>query len=166
MHVCRDKVACHRLYFALNAWTTPSLVISLGYTRMRAFVTVGSTRFDALVQRALSDAVVDVLLGRGYSHIVVQCGNSEFDINGYARQGDLWTRELEGGGRVEVWKFRPSLQAEFEQADLVISHAGMIFLDTALRPWAEKPLLRFWHYPRCPPAAQTTDRRPELDPAG
>lgn len=91
---------------------------------MRAFVTVGSTRFDALVQRTLSDAVVDVLRGRGYSRIVVQCGNSDFDTGRYTQRGDFWTRELEGGGAVEVWRFKPSLHEEYEQADLVISHAG------------------------------------------
>lgn len=94
---------------------------------MRAFVTVGSTRFDALVQRTLSDAVVDILRGKGYSKIVVQCGNSDFDTNRFAQQGDFWTRELEGGGAVEVWRFKPSLQEEYEQADLVISHAGTSF---------------------------------------
>lgn len=94
---------------------------------MRAFVTVGSTRFDALVQRTLSDAVVDILCVKGYSKIVVQCGNSDFDLARFAQQGDFWTRELGGGGVVEVWRFKPSLQEEYEQADLVISHAGTSF---------------------------------------
>lgn len=91
---------------------------------MRVFVTVGSTRFDDLVQRTLSDAVVDILRGKGYSTIVVQCGNSEFDTGRYTQQGESWMRDLDGGGTIEVWRFKPSLQEEYEQADLVISHAG------------------------------------------
>jgi beta-1,4-N-acetylglucosaminyltransferase len=102
---------------------------------MRAFVTVGSTRFDALVQRTLSDAIVNVLQGLDYSHIIVQCGNSEFDSSHYDQRGDSWVREVEGGGTVEVWKFKPSLQAEYEQADLVISHAGIVVFKTIMRSW-------------------------------
>ena len=91
---------------------------------MRAFVTVGSTRFDALVQQALSDVVLDVLRERGYSTIVVQCGNSNFHSDQYTQDGESWTRTLEGGGSVEVWRFKASLGEEYKQADLVISHAG------------------------------------------
>jgi beta-1,4-N-acetylglucosaminyltransferase len=29
------------------------------------------------------------------------------------------------GISIEIWKFKPSLQEEYERADLVISHAGM-----------------------------------------
>lgn len=89
---------------------------------MYAFVTVGSTRFDGLVQRALSDAVLDVLRAKGYSKIVVQCGNSEFDTKSYEWTGETWVRR--GEEHIEVWRFKPSLQEEYEQADLVISHAG------------------------------------------
>ncbi|KIP09600.1 glycosyltransferase family 1 protein [Phlebiopsis gigantea 11061_1 CR5-6] len=106
---------------------------------MRAFVTVGSTRFDALVQRVLSDALVDVLRKKGYSTIIVQCGNSDFDTGPYIQQGDLWTHALGGGGVVEVWKFKPSLQEEYEQADLVISHAGSGTILDVLR--LRKPLI-------------------------
>ena len=100
---------------------------------MRVFVTVGSTRFDALVQQALSAPVIDVLRTRGYSTLVVQCGNSDFDRAQYVQeQGSdtdaCWVRQLEGVGRIEIWKFRPSLRDEYERADLVISHAGALFV--------------------------------------
>lgn len=91
---------------------------------MLAFVTVGSTRFDGLVQRALSDAVVDELCAKGYNHLVVQCGNSDFDAGLYTHDGETWTRQRADGGIVEVWRFKPTLQEEYERADLVISHAG------------------------------------------
>lgn len=91
---------------------------------MRAFVTVGSTRFDALVQQALSDSVVDVLRTKGYTSLTVQCGNSDFDAGLFNQQGETWTRALEGVGSIEVWRFKSTLQQEYERADLVISHAG------------------------------------------
>ncbi len=45
---------------------------------MLVFVTVGSTRFDALVQAALSDRVLAALSQAGYTTIAIQCGNSDF----------------------------------------------------------------------------------------
>ena len=93
---------------------------------MHVFVTVGSTRFDTLVQRALSEPVIDILRAKGYSKIVVQCGNSDFDSGAFERTGDTWIRR--GNGEVEVWRFKPSLHEEYEQADLVISHAGQHLL--------------------------------------
>ena len=92
---------------------------------MYAFITVGSTRFDKLVQQALSDAVIDVLRAKGYSKIVVQCGNSEFDTKHFVSKGETWV--LRDDEDIQVWKFKPSLQKEYEQADLVISHAGAPF---------------------------------------
>ncbi|KAH8107101.1 glycosyltransferase 28 [Cristinia sonorae] len=104
---------------------------------MHVFVTVGSTRFDNLVQRALSDAVLDVLRAKGYSKVVVQCGNSEFDSKAFKQSGDTWVRR--DHGEVEVWRFKPSLQEDYEQADLVISHAGSGTILDVLR--MRKPLI-------------------------
>jgi len=104
---------------------------------MHAFVTVGSTRFDHLVQRALSDSVIDVLRSKGYSKIVVQCGNSQFDTGLYEQSGERWVRK--GDEDVEVWRFKPSLQEDYEQADLVISHAGSGTIIDVLR--MRKPLI-------------------------
>ncbi|KAK7693392.1 hypothetical protein QCA50_002960 [Cerrena zonata] len=104
---------------------------------MYAFVTVGSTRFDQLVQKALSDAVIDVLRAKGYSKIVVQCGNSEFDTKHFECKGETWVRRDDED--IQVWRFKPSLQKEYEQADLVISHAGSGTIIDVLR--LRKPLI-------------------------
>lgn len=88
---------------------------------MRAFVTVGSTKFDSLVQAVLSQPVLHALRSKGYLKLVVQCGNSH--IEGYANSDTLWnfeTHRLE----VEMWRFKPSLEEDYNVADLVISHAG------------------------------------------
>jgi len=104
---------------------------------MFAFVTVGSTRFDGLVQRALSDTVIDVLRSKGYSKIIVQCGNSDFDTESYEREGETWLRR--GDEDIVVWRFKASLQEEYQQADLVISHAGSGTILDVLR--MRKPLI-------------------------
>ncbi len=124
---------------------------------MHAFVTVGSTRFDALVKHALSDVVIDVLRTKGYSDIVVQCGNSDFDRSVYTLEGDTWTRNLEGEGSIEVWKFKPTLQQEYERADLVISHAGMSQSNSShlLSMLNGVVVCRVGHHSRCLTAKET-----------
>lgn len=88
---------------------------------MRVFTTVGSTKFDALVNAVLSEPVLRALRLQGYSTLVIQSGNSEVDVE---CTGDTTTLHRDGLD-IEIWKFKPSLEDEFESADLVISHAGM-----------------------------------------
>ncbi|KAF6764761.1 glycosyltransferase 28 [Ephemerocybe angulata] len=90
---------------------------------MRAFVTVGSTKFDDLVQHSLKEEVLLSLRNEGYTNLAVQCGNSSFEFASVVADGGEHALER-AGVSVEVWKFKPSLEEEFDKADLVISHAG------------------------------------------
>ena len=93
---------------------------------MHVFVTVGSTRFDALVQTVLSEPVLDVLRKRGYRTLDVQCGNSDFDASHLRRDADdHWQRA--GDLETSIWRFKPSLKEDYERADLIISHAGTCY---------------------------------------
>jgi beta-1,4-N-acetylglucosaminyltransferase len=83
---------------------------------MRVLFTVGSTKFDALVEAAFSQPVLDALAQKGYSDVVVQCGNSQVD------EFSPTDRERRN---VDVWRFKPSLDEEYDAADLVIGHAGL-----------------------------------------
>ncbi|RDB24185.1 tRNA (carboxymethyluridine(34)-5-O)-methyltransferase [Hypsizygus marmoreus] len=105
---------------------------------MLVFVTVGSTRFDSLVQAVLSLPVLSSLRLRGYTELVVQCGNSAFELASSISQGENLIVEREGI-TVELWKFKPSLDKEYERADLVISHAGSGTILDVLR--LGKPLI-------------------------
>jgi len=89
-----------------------------------AFVTVGSTRFDALVTRVLSEEVVEVLKENGVTTLIVQAGNSTFDHPPGFEQDDEVLRGQIHGLSVEVWTYKPSLKEEYERAALVIGHAG------------------------------------------
>lgn len=92
---------------------------------MRVFVTVGSTQFDPLVRASLSPPVVEAVRAKGYTHLVVQCGKYS-DIGGLeSPTGDQSWDFAREGVRVELWRYKATLQQEFEAADLVISHAGM-----------------------------------------
>lgn len=100
---------------------------------MLAFVTVGSTRFDALVQTVLSTPCLSTLHSKGYSRLVVQCGNSDFELKKTSNwSGKSLTLALEREGiAIEIWHFKPNLQADYDKADLVISHAGMQLIPLA-----------------------------------
>lgn len=106
---------------------------------MRAFLTVGSTRFDELVNAALSQHVLSSLRLKEYTELVVQCGNSDSEHAGmFSGEHPISTFDREGV-RIEIWKFKPSLQDEYKLADLVISHAGSGTILEVLR--LGKPLI-------------------------
>lgn len=90
---------------------------------MHTFVTVGSTKFDSLVTEALSPQTLAALGSLGYTSLTIQCGNSSFAHSSLVSKGETATLTLEGI-LIEMWKFKPSLQEDYEKADLIISHAG------------------------------------------
>ncbi|KAM9849854.1 UDP-N-acetylglucosamine transferase subunit ALG13 [Aulostomus maculatus] len=93
------------------------------------FVTVGTTSFDELIENITSSEAVQALKSRGYKRLVLQVG-----------RGDLLPdSESCPQLKLEVFRFKDSIAAEMEQADLVISHAGAGSCLEALG--AGKPLL-------------------------
>jgi beta-1,4-N-acetylglucosaminyltransferase len=111
----------HRVQYVL---LVKFLITSLA--PMRAFVTVGSTRFDDLVQQATTEDVLLSLSRGGYSEVCVQCGNSSFEFSSLIGDGSVYNFER-AGVFVSCWKFKPTLEDEFERADLIISHAGKLW---------------------------------------
>ncbi|KAI0035042.1 glycosyltransferase family 28 C-terminal domain-containing protein [Vararia minispora EC-137] len=102
---------------------------------MRVFVTVGSTRFDRLVQWIVWDKVLDVLRDNGYTDVVIQCGSMGFQ----RLPGNGATSFESRGCNIQVYRFKPSLEQDYDAADLVISHAGSgTILDVLRKP---KPLI-------------------------
>ena len=89
---------------------------------MRVFVTVGSTQFDALVRAILSPSVLISLRSKGYNHVVVQCGTSNVEFEREALDKGLQIRRERI--TIDIWRFKPSLQEDFDAANLIISHAG------------------------------------------
>jgi len=90
---------------------------------MHVFLTIGSTRFDSLIESAFTELFLSSLRKKGYSTLVIQCGNSAFEFSSDIQNGETQTLNRSGVD-VEFWKFKPSLQEDYEKADLVISHAG------------------------------------------
>lgn len=83
---------------------------------MRVFVTVGTTKFDALVQALDTDASLEALTARGVTHAVLQIGHGEHVPS---------TSRAAAHG-IELAHYRHSAQYKDDvaRADLVISHAG------------------------------------------
>jgi len=93
-----------------------------------AFVTVGSTQFDALVDAVLESDVIQVLQKHEFTRLVVQAGKSPIHVENasvsVSNDGiDMWRVNIEGLD-AEIWQFKPSLELDFRSADLVICHAG------------------------------------------
>mmetsp|Transcript_6045 Transcript_6045/g.18239 ORF Transcript_6045/g.18239 Transcript_6045/m.18239 type:complete len:164 (-) Transcript_6045:932-1423(-) len=91
---------------------------------MKVFATVGSTKFDELVAAVDGDQIREILAKRGYVSVTVQYGMGSYKI-----------REDSGakGVTLAAYNFKPSLDEDMEQADLVISHAGAGSIMEALR---------------------------------
>ncbi|CAI5486440.1 unnamed protein product [Closterium sp. Naga37s-1] len=95
------------------------------------FVTVGTTRFDALVEVVDSRECRAALKQRGFTSVVVQRGRGTYK----PAEGDPDST----GVTVTSFEFAPSMAPYIEQASLVISHAGSGSIFEALR--ASKPLV-------------------------
>jgi beta-1,4-N-acetylglucosaminyltransferase len=91
---------------------------------LTAFVTVGTTRFDALVAAVNDPAFEAALLGRGYTRLVVQAGAGATRAPDRLLPPGVTDGVTKAGLTVSWFDYAPSLAALFEAADLVVSHAG------------------------------------------
>jgi len=98
---------------------------------MQAFVTVGSTKFDDLIDAIASEDFLTRLSASGYTRLVVQYGNSKL------RQ--QIRNETSHGVEVIAWPFKPDLAEEYRASGLIISHAGSGTILEVLR--LNKPLI-------------------------
>ncbi|CCJ30335.1 unnamed protein product [Pneumocystis jirovecii] len=79
------------------------------------FVTVGSTRFDALISSIQQKEVQKALIAHGFSKILVQYGNSQNIFNNW---------ESVEGLKVNGFDYSKDIEKAFKESDLIISHAG------------------------------------------
>ena len=87
---------------------------------MKIFVTVGTTKFDSLIQTVFTGAVQKALSDKKYTQMVVQFGRSDcFD----ELNTTLDTSELKLD-LCEKFSLRPDIIEYIKQADLIIGHAG------------------------------------------
>lgn len=89
----------------------------------RVFVTVGTTKFDMLIEAVDDPAVASALAARGYTHLIMQIGSALYQPHRLFPAGQP-SNVLENGLNVQYFDFAPSLAAHMAEADLIISHAG------------------------------------------
>jgi beta-1,4-N-acetylglucosaminyltransferase len=97
------------------------------------FVTVGTTRFDMLVSLATSKIALEWMEGQGFSSLTIQYGRGP--------KPEISRSELSNmtSLKIQCYDFRPSLKADMEHADLILSHAGAGTVMEVLR--MTKPLV-------------------------
>ncbi|XP_062512304.1 UDP-N-acetylglucosamine transferase subunit ALG13 homolog [Corticium candelabrum] len=78
------------------------------------FVTVGTTKFDELIETVTSDSIKKVLLERDYDRLLLQIGRGSFEP----------VSSKDSSFVVESYQFKNSLSVDLQEAKLVISHAG------------------------------------------
>lgn len=89
------------------------------------FVTVGTTKFDALVHQVHTKAVLEVLAGNfGVAHVVCQVGKGDMPPGTPHLPEDGTAKYTQHGVTFETFRLRPNISECLAQADLVMSHAG------------------------------------------
>jgi beta-1,4-N-acetylglucosaminyltransferase len=91
--------------------------------KQTVFVTVGTTKFDALVAAVDDPSFADALIAAGYTHLVIQFGAGAYRPHRLFPAAASSAR-LQNGLQVECFDFAPSLQERLAGAALVVSHAG------------------------------------------
>ncbi|GIL51385.1 hypothetical protein Vafri_7382 [Volvox africanus] len=86
------------------------------------FVTVGTTKFEALVERVDSLDLLRALRDKGYNKLIIQKGNGTYCPGVIVPKGQ--TKATTEGVEVEYFEYSPSLASYISSAALVISHAG------------------------------------------
>jgi beta-1,4-N-acetylglucosaminyltransferase len=84
------------------------------------FVTVGSTRFDSLINRIVDNDIIELLVQKKFNKIILQIGNGDHN-NLLDKKNSLY---FDKRFELIVYRYRSSLKNDLEQSDLVISHAG------------------------------------------
>ncbi|XP_016998985.2 UDP-N-acetylglucosamine transferase subunit ALG13 [Drosophila takahashii] len=82
------------------------------------YITVGTTKFDALISAVTSEPALKALHNRKCTKLVIQHGNSQ-----PLTEEEKLLISKNYGILVEQYKFRPNIE-DIKSADLIIGHAG------------------------------------------
>lgn len=81
-------------------------------TSQNVFVTVGTTKFDKLIETVTSETVLHTLSSLGYNSVTLQIGHGSFEPKESAIIN------------INYYRLKPSIKEDIRSAQLVISHAG------------------------------------------
>ncbi|XP_076628375.1 alg13 UDP-N-acetylglucosaminyltransferase subunit [Colletes latitarsis] len=83
--------------------------------RKRVFVTVGTTKFDELIETVLNSEILEALSLKGYNELILQIGKTSYVPNCIPCCGFI---------TIEYFTMSPNILEHVKTSDLVISHAG------------------------------------------
>ena len=92
-------------------------------TNRSVFVTVGTTKFDALVEAICSPGVIRRFHENGYTKVTIQYGRGT-KPSVQSIQSPSSSSLPPSLLSIETYDFKPSLLQDMSNADLIISHAG------------------------------------------
>ena len=84
------------------------------------FVTVGTTRFDKLVEAVTSKVALEWMKRQGFSSLTIQYGRGIKPPEMISSSSSSSSSIID----IQTYDFRPSLIDDMEKADLILSHAG------------------------------------------
>lgn len=84
---------------------------------MRCFVTVGTTKFDSLINKIMTEPCLEILRQRGVSYLVLQSGAGIIHIGDNKRNFN--------GIQIEQYCYKDDIKFDMEAADFIIGHAGI-----------------------------------------
>lgn len=89
------------------------------------FVTVGTTKFERLINKILTDQTLDILIELGFKKIIIQIGNGcHENIPNLSTDNNSSVKFNKKNLEIEAYRFKKTINDDLKIADLVISHAG------------------------------------------
>jgi beta-1,4-N-acetylglucosaminyltransferase len=88
------------------------------------FLTVGSTKFESLVDRLLDDDILEILNSNGFNQLIMQVGNGKHKNKNIVDLHSPKAFETRFKQAVYVYNYKTTIVDDLRAADLVISHAG------------------------------------------
>ena len=91
------------------------------------FVTVGTTKFEGLINRILNNDILALLNKLQFTTIILQIGNgihSDETLQAMSQDRNASVEFTKQGIKIEAYRYKSTLKDDLLKADLVISHAG------------------------------------------
>ena len=88
------------------------------------FVTVGSTKFEQLINKVLEHEVLDAFARFNFSRLILQVGNGKHDDQNMDLSQQQQIQFQKNRIQVIAYRYKSSIREDLASADLVISHAG------------------------------------------
>lgn len=88
------------------------------------FVTVGSTKFEPLIDKVLTRELLGTLKSHQFTDIKLQCGNGNHADQQLNFSQNSLVKFSKEGLKIVAYDYKSSIREDMDSADLIISHAG------------------------------------------